>query len=61
MTNTQTQLGILAVFALVIVSFFSGFYFAWEEMKHNACQAGVAHYTCNPTNGETKFEWKHCQ
>lgn len=51
-------LGFVALFAVTFIFAFSlGVLVAKEQANQRAISEGVAKYTVNPTNGQTKFEF----
>lgn len=51
-------LGFVALFVVTFIFAFSlGALVAKEQAKQRAISEGVAKYTVNPTNGQTKFEF----
>lgn len=51
---------VLIIFCIVcgLVGFVIGGNVGVKGMETIAIHKGYAHYTVNPTNGQTKFEWK---
>lgn len=43
---------------IAAIAFFGGVLYGANAIQRSAIKAGVAHYTVNPTNGITQFEFK---
>ena len=58
--NDKLEAIALTVMMLIIafLAFCLGLTEGAKTIKKNAIEAGVAHYTVNPTNGMTQFEFK---
>jgi hypothetical protein len=57
-TPTSLIRFLLAMLAVAALGFAVGYgVIRRESDRSDAIKAGVAHYTVNPTTGETKFEW----
>jgi hypothetical protein len=54
----ETVLEIVVILVTAIFAFISGIGVGIKKTHKAAIQAGVAHYTVNPTNGITQFEFK---
>ena len=50
-------LGFVALFVAIVFAFSLGAFVAKEQVRKQAISQGVAKYTVNPTNGQTKFEF----
>ncbi|MGH2414539.1 MAG: hypothetical protein ACRDEA_12825 [Microcystaceae cyanobacterium] len=57
--NDIIPLGIAVVICMIIGALlFLGSQVGVRATRQQAIAAGVAQWTVNPTNGETKFEWR---
>lgn len=54
----ETVLEIVVILVVATFAFLSGLEIGIKKIHKAAIQAGVAHYTVNPTNGITQFEFK---